>query len=283
MQPVKPIHLEPYVATTLGNAAERRTITAEQVQSIVPERYPVYAIVATPKSGSTFLASVLAKSLDLPLIPLCYAYSSNEHDLYLPALVTATACGAVSQLHMKGTPHNVQLLNLFGIRPIVLTRNLFDSIESLARDFRKKCEMPGLGQGMSGYSFAWLTRDVAGFDEERMIDFVIDFAMPWYVNFYVSWQNLARAKAIAPIFLRYEDLMKDKGGEISRIVREIGGTEVRLETEVLGQDFISDASTSNRGSGESGLGLKCLSKAQVAAVRRLLSYYPDADFESWLA
>lgn len=283
MQPVKPIHLEPYVATTLGNSAERRTITAEQVQSIVPDRYPVYAVVATPKSGSTFLASVLARSLDLPLIPLCYAYSSNEHDLYLPALVTATACGAVSQLHTKGTPHNVQLLNLFGIRPIVLTRNLFDSIESLARDFRKKCEMPGLGQGMIGYSFTWLTRDVAGFDDERMIDFVIDFAVPWLVNFYVSWQNLARTNAVAPIFLRYEDLLRDKSGEISRIVREIGGTEVRLEPEVLGHDFISAASTINRGSGESGLGLKRLSNAQVDAVRRRLSYYPDADFESWLA
>lgn len=283
MQPIKPIHLEPYVATTLGNASERKALTAEQVRSIVPDRYPVYAVVATPKSGSTFLATVLAKSLDLPLIPLCYAYSSNEHDLYLPALVTATACGAVSQLHTKGTPHNVQLLNLFGIRPIVLTRNLFDSIESLARDLRKKCESPGLGQGFSGYSFTWLTQDVADLDDERLIDFVIDFAVPWYVNFHVSWQNYARINAIDPIFLRYEDLMKDKAGEISRIVREIGGTEIRLDADLLGENFISESSTISRGRGEPGLGLQCLSEEQVARVRRLLSYYPGADFESWLA
>jgi hypothetical protein len=282
VQPVKPIHLEPYVSTTLGNASDRRAITAEQVRSMVPDRYPVYAVVATPKSGSTFLASVLGKSLDLPFIPLCYAYSSNEHDLYLPALVTATACGAVSQLHMKGTPHNVQLLNLFGIRPIVLTRNLFDSIESLARDLRKKCESPGLGQGHSGYSFTWLTQDVADLDDGRLIDFVIDFAVPWYVNFYASWQNFARTNAIDPIFLRYEDLMMDKVGEVSRIMRAIGGAELPLDPDVLGKNHIRETSTIGRGSGESGLGLQRLSNAQVAAVRRLLSYYTNADFESWL-
>lgn len=283
MQSVRPIHLEPYVATTLGNCAERKPITASQVDSIVPARYPVYAVVATPKSGSTFLASVLAKSLDLPLIPLCYAYSSNEHDLYLPALVTATACGAVSQLHMKGTPHNVQLLNLFGIRPIVLTRNLFDSIESLARDLRRKCEMPGLGQGMSGYSFAWLTQNVADLDDERLIDFVIDFALPWYLNFYASWQSYVRFNKIDPLFLRYEDLMKDKAGEIARIAREIGGVELQPDSDLLGENYIRDSSSMGRGSGESELGLKRLSPAQVGAVRRRLSYYPDIDFEGWLA
>lgn len=283
MQPVKPIHLEPYVATTLGNAAERKAITAAQVESIVPDRYPVYAVIATPKSGSTFLASVLARTLDLPLMPLCYAYSSNEHDLYLPAMVTATACGAVSQLHTKGTPHNVQLLNLFGIRPILLTRNLFDSIESLARDLRRKCELPELGMGMSGYSFAWLTEDVAGLDDERLIDFVIDFALPWYLNFHVSWQNYARANVIDPVFVRYEDLLRDKHGEISRIVRQIGGIEPRLDPALLGANHIGESSSISRGSGEPGLGLQRLSQAQVAAVRRRLAYYPSADFDSLLA
>lgn len=277
-----PVNLQAYAEITLENVANRRSMSIEQVRSIIQQRYDIYAVVATPKSGSTFLSNVLSKSQNLPYIPLCYAYSSNEHDLYFPALVTAASTGAVSQLHMKATPHNVQLLNFFGIQPIVLTRNIFDSVESLARDLRKKCLSPMLGKGVDGYSFTWLTQDTANLNDEQLIDFVIDFALPWYVNFYVSWHSLASEGLINPLFLRYEDLMKDKKKEVMRVIDEIGDDPIEVDPSILDENYIGDSVAISRGTGESGQGMERLTGSQIKAIKRLLSYYPTIDFDEWL-
>lgn len=282
MQPALPIDFQAFVNVALGNASNRKTLSLEQVKSIIKDRYDVFAVVATPKSGSTFLSNVLAKSQGLPDIRLCYAYSSNEQDLYLPALVTAASTGAVSQMHMKATPHNVQLLNFFGIRPIVLTRNIFDSVESLARDLRKKLFSPTLGKGVDGYSFTWLTQDISDLNDEQLIDFVIDFALPWYVNFYVSWRSFANEGIINPLFLRYEDLMKDKKKEVTRIIEEIAVDPIELDTSILEKNYIAESLAISRGTGESGLGINRLTSSQINAVKKLLAYYPGIDFDEWV-
>lgn len=282
MQSSETIDIQAYVKTTLGNVAQFKALSIEQIKSIIQNHNAIFAVVSTPKSGSTFLTTVLSKSLNLPHIPLCYAYSSNEHDLYLPALVIAAMKGAVSQLHTKGTPHNAQLLNFFDIKPIVLTRNIFDSVESLARDLKKKCMLNQLGQGVHGYSFTWLTKDIANLNDDQLIDFVIDFALPWYVNFYVSWHSLANNNMIDPLFVRYEDIMKNKQEEVSKIIRTVANTEVNLDTSILEKNYISESSGISRGTGNSGLGIERLSTAQIHSIKKLLSYYPDINFDTWV-
>ncbi len=282
MKRTKDFDTQAYINATLGNASQREPLTVQQIRNIIPDRDKIFAVVATPKSGSTYLSNVLCQSLKLPYIPLCYAYSSNEHDLYLPALIAASVNGGVSQLHMKGTPHNVQLLNFFDIRPIVLTRNIFDSVESLARDLRKKHTLDQLGQGVHGYSFTWLTKDIANLSDEQLIDFVIDFALPWYVNFYVSWQGLADKGIVSPLFMRYEDLMSNKQEEVSKIIRQISNATVDLDASVLEKNYIPDSSGISRGTGRPGTGLERLSTSQVDAIKRRLSYYPDINFDTWI-
>jgi len=291
LQTANTIDFQAYINTTLGNVSQRKSLSIEQVRSIVRNNNRnIYAVVATPKSGSTFLYNVLMRALNLPYISLCYAYNSNEQDLYLPGLVVASTKGAVSQLHMKGTPHNVQLLNFFGIKPIILTRNIFDSVESLARDLRKKCKVNNLGPGengyvglgMNGYSFTWLTNDISKLNDEKLIDFVIDFALPWYVNFYVSWHGFANIGSINPLFIRYEDMMKDKEGAISKIIKAVGNSEVNLDISILDTNYIPEYKGINRGKGDSGLGLERLTKLQINNIKKLLSYYPDINFDTWL-
>ena len=53
-------------------------------------------VVAAPRTGSTYLSNVLGKSTRLPFARLCAAYSTNEHDLYLPALCIMNRTGCVS-------------------------------------------------------------------------------------------------------------------------------------------------------------------------------------------
>ena len=47
---------------------------------------PMIVVAAAPRTGSTFLTNVLKKVTKLQRFRLCSGYSTNEHDLYLPAL-----------------------------------------------------------------------------------------------------------------------------------------------------------------------------------------------------
>ena len=93
---------------------------------------------------------------------------------------------------------------------------------------------------MNGYSFTWLTKDISKLNDEKLIDFVIDFAIPWYVNFYVSWHGLASNGTVNPLFIGYEDIMKNKKEEVSRIIREVGNAKVNLDTSLLEKDYLSE-------------------------------------------
>ena len=77
-------------------------------------------VAAAPKAGSTFLVNTLIQVTGLRGFRLCSAYSTNENDLYLPALCLMNRHGCVSQLHMKGTFHNAALMRSFGITPVIL-------------------------------------------------------------------------------------------------------------------------------------------------------------------
>jgi hypothetical protein len=153
------------------------------------EKYnkPMIVIAAAPKSGSTFLYNAICRVTDLPGCRLSAAYSTNEQDLYLPALYMMRPIGCVSQLHMKGTFHNASLLKMFGIKPVILVRNIEDTIVSLANDLRSKELLDGFGSGQNGYSFLWQDHAIANLDEASLIDCIIDLVIPRYVNFHVSW------------------------------------------------------------------------------------------------
>jgi len=279
----KDINYQAFLDVTFQSIVQRRHISSKNVKSIISQREEIYVVVATPKSGSTFLSNVLSKTRKLPYIPLCYAYGSNEHDLYFPSLVAASKTGAVSQLHMKATPDNVNLLNFFSLRPIILTRNLFDSIESLARDIEKKLSAGDLGTGIHGYSFVWLTEDISNLDFEGIVDYIIDFALPWYVNFYTSWQSFSSKKIINPYFVRYENLMSHKEDTIKEIIKNIGFVaDQKIPKEILDRNYLSNTKSISTGSGVSGMGKKNLSKRQLDKINRLLNYYKSFDFSNWL-
>jgi hypothetical protein len=241
----------------------------------------ITAICAMPKSGSTFLSNVLAKALHVKYIPICFAYSSNEHDLYLPAMILAQGSGGVSQLHVKGTPHNARLFNLFRTRPVILVRNIYDALESLSRDLRAKEQMRAYGTGNVGYSFVWLDHNVAALDEKKLYDFVIDMALPWYVNFYVSWYRLEQLDSIKPLWVSYENLMHDKYATVKHILDELGYSEIDPDKSLLEKNYISGNRGIGKGSGKSGLGIEKFDTDHVKRIDRLISYYPDVDFTLW--
>jgi len=272
-----PFNTEQFLRT-VTSAAVGSGLVPKDMYDFVAERgdKPLIVVAAAPRTGSTFLSNVLCHLTGVDYRRLCSAYSTNEHDLYLPALCIMNPIGCVSQLHMKGTYHNAALLNTFGIRPIILVRHIFDIIVSLMGDVRKKEHLPGFGSGQNGYSFIWLEPQLIHYDDERLLDALIDLAVPWYVNFYVSWYRLCQQGVVQAKWVNYEEMMSDKEQTLKEILGFLGVKQViPFNEEILGRKFYTFNDS------RVGRGDELLSEAQKERIRRLFSYYPDVDFSKY--
>lgn len=233
-------------------------------------------VAAAPRTGSTFLANVLIACTGYPGARLSAAYGTNEHDLYLPALCIFNQTGCVSQLHMKGSYHNAALLRVFAMQPVILTRNIFDIVVSLRDDLRKKEQLPGLGTGVRGYSFLWQDKNLVAIDDARLMDAIIDLAIPWYVNFYVSWYRLCEAGLVSGHWITYEAMMADKERVVEGVLDFLGIHHRSQEGATA-----LERRYSTYGDARTGRGAEELTDEQKSRITRLFSYYPDIDFSGY--
>jgi len=229
-------------------------------------------IAATPRSSSTFLTNRLVRISGLPPANLCYSYLQNEHDLYPPNLLIYNATGAVSQAHMKATLPNINLIELFAIKPVVLTRDIFDSIASLYDQLHNKDYVTS----RNTYSFAWFDKEFLKLDDSDRLNFIIDIMVPWYINFYVTWSSFTAANMVDPLWITYEELHSDTYACVSRIIRFLGidAEEQRIRENL----YVPPQKRVNYNKGVSGRGNELLSAKQKDRILRMASYYPHVDF-----
>jgi len=234
---------------------------------------PLIVMAGAPKAGSTFLVNTLVRITGLRWFRLCAAYSTNEHDLYLPALCLMNRYGCVSQLHMKGTFHNAALMRTFGIRPIMLVRRIEDIVVSLQHDLREKCQRESLGTGRSGYSFVWQDQSTKELSDERLLDMIIDLAVPWFVNFYVSWYRLSEQGAVDALWVTYEELFGDKEKTVRQVLDFLGlRYTAGIDPGILSRKYRTFRD------GRVGQGALTLTTEQQRRLRERFSYYPGVDF-----
>jgi len=268
------INFDRFVQTVVGAAAGDGLPVGPQ-EEFTRERGDKRMIVvaAAPKSGSTFLVNTLGRMTGLPNFRLCSAYATNEQDLYLPALCMTNRSGCVSQLHVKGTYHNAALMRMFGIKPVILVRRIDDIVVSLAHDFRKKARRRDQRGGRNGFSFVWLDQDIAGLSDERLLDMIIALAVPWFVNFYVSWYRLCELRAVDALWVTYEQLFADKRKTIGDILGFLD-----CPSSTIADDDLLDRKYATFRQGGVGEGAATLSAGQQARLREPFAFYPGVDF-----
>lgn len=230
-----------------------------------------YIVVAPPKSGSTWTTNVLAKSIPAGYARFCYAWSSNEHDLYPAALSAVESKKSIAQMHMKATPHNVQLILDFKLKTILLTRNVYDSLASFARDIQKKKRTEHRSAGILGYSFVWLENCDKDWEFSDWLDYSIDYYLPWYLVFLSSWSSYRQV--VNPISIRYEEIYRDPAESFSYILRELE-IEKPLDESLLNKDYAAGKAIAGTKS-SIGSGLEYLTKKQKSRVDALFKRNSD--------
>lgn len=226
-------------------------------------------LAAMPKSASTFLSNIIAEILGYQHGYLAFAYHNIEQELYLPKLIDSWGRGTVVQQHVRANKPNLKILEEFRLRPVVLTRNLFDIVVSLRNHL--------LNERPDNIPSLYLSEEFESFGTEQQLDTVITLYVPWLVAFYVSWANAETRSAVPMMWLRYEDCIADWPGAASAIL-DFHGLEHRRDVLEDRINRASAAAARRTNRGVAGRGLSVLNERQIDAVVEVTRLYPEIDF-----
>lgn len=230
-------------------------------------------LACMPKTGSTFLKSVLLEVTGFAEGVLTYAFERTEQELYLPRLIDACRRNTVTQQHVRATAANVDLMQRFRIRPVILVRNLFDVVVSI-RDHL-------MIEGTERFPSLYATEHLASLDPQEQYEFLISYAIPWYFNFFVSWYDAMREGRVDALTLTYEELSQDWVPGVSRILEHVGiprgDEEIRRALDAV---WARRKGLVRFNRGVAGRGLESLNEANQEKLRRMARFYPWVDFSA---
>lgn len=181
---------------------------------------------------------------------------------------------------MKGSLFNAQLLNKFNVKPIILFRNIYDTVISLARDLKRIQQHPNFLDGY-GYAFIQNLPIHKNLNTEELYDLVINQALPWYIRNYVAWYELHQARIINPIWVTYEQITSKPDIYIGKILNHL---ETPIAPSVNVSSIISkhysSSSYDHKGDQKTkdNSGINILSESQILRINKLIKFYPSIDF-----
>ncbi len=247
----------------------QRAILSDYTTEITPEQVGRHIFIAcVPKSASTFLKNLLVSLTGFKDVFMVYSAGQSEHEIYLPTVKEFAHDNTVTQQHCRASDANVYIMQAFGISPIVLVRNIFDSVMSLL-DFYNN-------QG--AFYNSYFRADFQSLDEEAKIDLLIDNVIPWYFQFVASWDLVEKQQRLSIQWLTYEDLIADKPTSIENVLRFYGLGSPRKAIESKIQATESESRKIRFNKGVAGRGKTGLSEQQKERIRRLSKYFPSTDF-----
>ncbi|WP_043551945.1 sulfotransferase domain-containing protein [Salinibacter ruber] len=185
--------------------AARRNYRREDVS----HEHPLLFVAGLPKSGTSWLESMLASypGYEAVMPPRAVAYEQahkGSHDFDLPEETFTQLRGALAvlKLHLPGSPHNVRLLREAEIPYVVLYRDLRDVAVSHYFYVRRTPWHPEYG-------------DYCDLDVEDGLRHFSRTLLPEFADWMRSWRkNRDRERSIE---VRYEDLLDDTVREFRKV------------------------------------------------------------------
>jgi len=177
---------------------------------------PRIAIVATPRSGNTWLRHLLSASLGLPDIAV--------HEL-TPSVIAGLPDRCVLQIHWRRDPAFVALLDRLGFRVVTVARHPFDVLLSILQFCRKEPQTRHWLLGTGGSEASILS---AGPSDRQFLDYGTSERAAQLFGVTEDWWPSSGAMQV-----RYEELVADPQRELGRILGELGVEPVRDLAEVI--------------------------------------------------
>lgn len=220
-------------------------------------------LACMPKSGSTYLSAILGNLPKFERIALIPGYSRREQELDTALLLLNNRINYVAQHHVRYSDVTGMWLRDFGIRPVVLIRNIFDIVISLKDHVRKESHEA---------SMAYIRPEMAQWDDARLEEFIVRMVVPWYFNFYMSWMDCPDKEVVT-----YEELTTSPATVLMRISKrfDLGFTEAQIASAVQYSNQNTGLTRLNKGVSGRGRDLSERARTEICA---MASYYEGVDF-----
>lgn len=219
-------------------------------------------LACMPKSGSTFLSNAIGRLPGFRKTSLASHYGRTEQDLDLRRVIRKSRYDHICQHHVQYNEKTAEITRDFGISPVVLVRDLYDCTVSL-RDHLRRESVEN--------SMFFATDYHNDLSDDELETLIVHMAIPWYINFYVSWHECPSA-----LWVTYQELTEDGSGVIERILRHVGREEIlrsQIEDALEKREANADrVNIARAGRGES------LSEENKMLIRQYCSFYPHIDF-----
>lgn len=168
-------------------------------------------ISAFPKSGSTYVAKVIGDILGLrKYAPFSFS-DSTESVLDEFKLKFMLSDDSFCRLHMKGTVGQISLLKKYGLHPIILYRNLFDCMVSLHDHLENQ---------KGNFPIMTIPVFYPGLSKTQKYEYLIQIALPWYIDYYISWQEAKKTIHLKEFY--YEDLLQNRDNFFEEVFAFLG-------------------------------------------------------------
>jgi hypothetical protein len=228
---------------------------------------PYVFVACMPRTGSTFLTEALCELTGFRRVELTDVYAENEQELDVPRLLDAYSYGSVTQQHVCANARTVGLMREFGVRPVVLVRNVYDVVVSI----RHFLLTEGCGKWPTFFTTDARFRRL---DEAEQHEQIVELGLPWYFDFFVSWADAP----LETLWLTYEEAVADWTATLRRIVGFYGLPVDDAAIEAALERTTARAPELRLNKGIPGRGAELLAPALRERIERYARFYPDVDF-----
>jgi Sulfotransferase domain len=254
-------------------------LTSLELESL-GRRRPLILFAFPPKSAGTFLRTAAIAAVNGQFVRMVHAQGGRDGQPYLPSFVAyytglITDDPLVTHIHMQALPANIHFLEAFGIRPIVMLRDIADMLVSY-------CEMVDAAEDLQGCAINCLIPEhFSGMAKGEKADFLIDLIAPWYVSYYATWCGYAMSGPDRVCVLRYGDFLADPAAVLGRALEFAGLARDRETCRKAVQSTWAERKLFRFNRGVAGRGAAFFTPAHKARLAHMVSHYPQ--LEDWRA
>ena len=211
------------------------------------------------------------------LIRFTHAQGGRDGTPYLPNFISAYLDGekppAVGHLHMQALPANRNIIEMFGIKPVIMLRNIPDMLASYwdMLDTDATARADGLN--------CLIPHDFVALSREEKADFMIDIVAPWYVSYFATWKTFHADAPQTVCVLHYDEFQNDPAATLFRALAHAGFHTPRLRCEAAIEKVRGDRSRFRFNQGVAGRGREYFSAAHLQRLDRMLALYKQ--LEPW--
>lgn len=219
-----------------------------------------FLIACMPKSGSTYLSSIISNLQGFSRVSLVPNYDRREQELDYLSLAYCNRLDYVAQHHVRWSNTLSNQLSEFSLKPVVLVRNIFDACVSMRDHYRREEPIN---------SMAWANQEMVSWKDEKLDLFLASMVIPWYLSFYVGWLECENKCVV-----NYEDLAMDPVRVVAEIFDYYAVDASR--DDIAAALDVTSAQNTRKNKAVQGRG-SLLSDAAKARIYELAAFYSGYD------